>query len=319
MADTGLFTVSSPPAWHCGRSTTRLMANTLLALAPAAALAVVHFGLPAARVVALSCVTAVVTELACRKAMGRDPAVDDLSALVTGVVFAFLLPASAPWWLVVTGSAAAIAMGKQLFGGLGGSPLNPACVGWAVVRISWPARMSVELTMLDTVLDSPLAELKYYGASAAAQWSWQDLLLGGQLGPLGAVQVAALALGGLYLLALGVVRWQIPAAVLAGTYLTAWVFVLADPGASPAPLFHVLAGGTVFAAFFLATEYASSPVGTRPMLLYGLMCGALIVVIRQWGVYLYGAPFAVLLANLATPLFDRIRGRAFGAGRASDA
>ena len=305
-----LLTVACPPHVHNGRTVRGLMLETLLALAPAVILAAGTFGLPAVRVMALSAATAVIVEWVCWKAMGRPSQVTDYSALLTGLLFAFLLPATAPWWLVVTGSAVTMVIGKMIFGGLGGAPLCAPALGWAICNVSWPGFMDTNLTLLAFDLPAPIFDLMHFGPGAAADTNYVGLLLGRQLGGLGSVQVAVLALGGLYLLFRQRIRWQIPLAFLAGTVGGAFLF--SATGDTAGPLVHLLGGSTVFAAFFLATDPSSSPSGRLPMLLYGLFGGFLLVLLRVYGAYAEAAPFAVLLANLLTPLVDRIRPKSFG-------
>lgn len=312
LSGRSVFTVSSPPHWHNGTTIPGMMLDIIIALMPAAVMAVVSFGMDAARVMALACATAVIAEALCCKAMGRVSSVDDYSALGSGLLFAFLLPASAPWWLVMAGAAATICLGKMVFGGLGGHPLCPPLVGWAVCRISWKASMDIDMSMLRADLFYPLTQLKYLGLGAISRFSYADLFLGRQLGGLGSAQAGALLLGGLYLLARRRIRPDIPLSFLAGVFLLALLYYQSDPAAYAPPLFHVLTGAVMLGAFFLATDCASSPVGHIPMVLYGLLAGALVMIIRVYGVYPDGVPFAILLANLVTPLLDRIRPRPFG-------
>jgi electron transport complex protein RnfD len=307
-----ILTVSVPPHVHCGRSIRRYMTDTLIALLPAAIMSVIIFGVEALRVMALSCAVAVIAEFLLNRMMKREQSVDDYSALLTGLLFSFLLPASSPWWLVVVGSFGSIALGKMIFGGLGGSPLCPPLVGWAACRISWGNYMDTNATMLSSQLAAPLQQLKYFGSDAVSSIPLSDLILGHQLGGLGAVHVAALLLGAAYLLLRGHVKWEVPAGFIAGLLLVAWVYRLIDPTVYAPPLFHLLAGGTVFGAFFLATDPSSSPIGRLPAILFGLMAGAMVIVIRVYGLYPDGVPFAILLANLFTPLLDRIRPKPFG-------
>ncbi|EGB13901.1 electron transport complex, RnfABCDGE type, D subunit [Pseudodesulfovibrio mercurii] len=307
-----ILTVAVAPHVHCGRTIRRHMIDTLVALLPAALMAVVVFGMGALRVMALSCAVAVTTEALLNRIMKREQSVDDYSAPVTGLLFAFLLPASSPWWLVTIGSSASITLGKMIFGGLGGSPLCPPLVGWAMCRISWGSWMDTNATMLSSQLAAPLQQLKYFGVESIASIHYQDLFLGNQLGGLGAVHVGALLVGAAYLLLRGHISWEIPAGFLGGLLLTAWIYRFMDPAAYAPPLFHLLAGGAVFGAFFLATDPSSSPIGRLPDVIFGLMAGAMVIVIRVYGTYPDGVPFAILLANLFTPLLDRIRPRPFG-------
>lgn len=307
-----ILTVAMPPHIHCGRTIRRYVLETLLALLPAAILAVAAFGVDALRVMALSCSMAVIAEATCNKMMKRDQSVDDYSALLTGLLFAFLLPASAPWWLVTIGAATSIGLGKMIFGGLGGNPLSPPLVGWALCRISWGDFMDTNATMLMSNLPAPLQQLKYFGLSSVAPTDPISLLLGNQLGGLGEVQVAALLLGGAFLLFRRHIKWEIPTGFIVGLLATAFIYRLMDQTTYAPPLFHLLAGGTVFGAFFLATDESSSPIGRTPALIFGLLAGAMVIIIRIYGIYPDGVPFAILLANLSTPLLDRIRPKPFG-------
>ncbi len=301
-----LLTVSAPPYWHCGRTVPRMMGETILALIPAVIMALVHFGFDAARVVSLSCVTAVLTEALCLRIMGRDICIDDYSALLTGLLFALLLPASAPWWLVVLGSTLSIVIGKAVFGGLGANPVCIPLVGWAICRVSWGHVMDIDFSMLSSEFLYPLSQLKYYGLEAARHFSWVDLLMGRQLGGLGAVQIIPLLAGGIFIVVRGHIRPHIPAAFLAGVLATAWFFQLSDPGMYAPPLFHVLTGSVVLGAFFLAPDHASSPSGNLSMVLFGLICGAMVMFIRVYGIYPDGVPFAILFGNMTAPLLDLI-------------
>ena len=307
-----LFTVSSAPLWHCGRTIRSTMLHTLVALLPVAALAVYRYGYDAVQVMAWAGLSAVVTEALIQKLMKQAPTSDDFSALVDGLLFAFLLPATAPWWLVAFGSAVMIILGRMVFGGFGGSPVCAPAIGWAVLTVSWPDFMDLNGMLLKWDLVEPLSELKYFGADAVSGISNTSLLLGSNLGALGASQVLLVALGGVYLLATRQLRWFIPVSFLVGVFLTGLVYNMIDPKLYAPPLFHLLSGGTMLAAFFLMPYPSSSPVWKLPMLLYGLFGGALLIIIRTYGIYPDGAVFAVLLINLCTPLIDLIQPKPFG-------
>ncbi|MCK5545356.1 MAG: RnfABCDGE type electron transport complex subunit D [Desulfobulbaceae bacterium] len=308
-----ILSVGASPHWHCGRTVPGYNINIILALLPAAVMAVVIFGMQALQVMALSCAVAVVVEVLCCKVMNREVSVDDFSALLTGLLFAFLLPAAVPWWLVVAGSAISILMGKMLFGGLGANPMCAPLVGWAVCRLSWVNFMDIDASMLNTELINPITQLKYYGPEAAAQIGITDILVGNQLGGLGSVHVLALALGGLYLIATRKISFHIPLAFLIGVFVTATIFYVLDSNMYAGPVFHILGGSVMLGAFFLATDSGSSPVLKIPMIIYGLAAGALVIIIRVYGIYPDGVAFAILLANLMMPLLDRIRPKPFGA------
>ncbi|MEF2231850.1 MAG: RnfABCDGE type electron transport complex subunit D [Pseudodesulfovibrio sp.] len=305
-------TVSVPPHRHCGVTVRSRMLNILLAMLPAAVMAVVTFGMQAAQVMALSMATAVFAELLCDRFTGGESGIEDLHAFTVGLAFAFLLPPSAPWWLVATGSAAAVVIGKRIFGPLGGSPFCAPLVGWAICRVSWPAFMDIDASMLTTDLTYPLAQLKNFGLAAVQITDTRALFLGKQLGGLGAVQIAGVMLGGMFLVLRKHISSIVPVGVIGGVAATAALFNLMDPAAYAPASFHLLTGSALFGAFFLATDGSSSPNRQVPLLLFGLLAGALIVVIRVYGVYPDGTPFAILLANLFTPALERIRPKPFG-------
>ena len=306
-----ILTVSTPPHWHCGRSVSGLMAETILALLPAALMAIMQFGLEAARVMALACVTAVITEAICLKMVNRDISVDDYSSLLTGLLFVFLLPESAPWWLVIVGSSFSIILGRILFGGPGASPLCAPLVAWAVCKISWKYLMDMDLSMPNTEYLYPLSQLKLYGPEATCGFNYLDLFFGKQLGGLGAIQVSGVLLGGIYLIVRKHIRPHIPIAFLAGVFITASIYFFIDDTKYASPFFHLITGSVVFGAFFLATDSASSPVGHLPMIIFGFTGGIFLIIIRVYSVYPDGVPFAILLANLLTPIFDHIRPKPF--------
>lgn len=308
-----LYTVAAPPHWHCGRTVTGVMVHTILALAPAAVMAVVYYGFPALRVMALACAAAVATEAVCCRVMQRDMSVDDFHAVLTGLLLAFLLPATAPWWLVIVGAASSIFIGKMLFGGLGGNPLCAPLVGWAILSLSWQTQMDPDAMVLSTDLINPLTQLKFLGLAAAQKVGYGDMLLGRQLGSLGSVQVLALLAGAAYLVSRGQLRLHVPLSFLAGVLLAGLVFFLMNGSVYPSPIFHLLTGSTVLGAFFLATDPNSSPVNRAAMIGFGLTAGIMVVIIRVYGIYPDGVPFAILFANLFTPMFDLIRPKPFGA------
>ena len=309
-AKTPFLNVSSPPHWHCGRTVKSVTLDYIIALLPALLMAVVYYGLDALRVVCLSCVTAVVVEALCLKIMERDIRVDDYSALLIGMLFAFLLPAKAPWWLVIVGATISIALAKMAFGGIGANPICPPLVGWAALRISWPDAMNPDISLLSSPLVNPLTQFKYLGVQGV---SYSDMLLGQQLGNLGSTQVLALLVGAAFLLYRRDISFHIPLAFLGGVFITALIFWGIDSSVYASPMFHLLAGSTVFGAFFLATESASSPVGSIAMLIFGAMAGVMVVIIRVYGIYPDGVVFAILLVNLFTPLIDLIKPKPFGA------
>lgn len=305
--------VGAAPHYHCGTSIKGMMRNILIALAPAVIGALYWYGMEAARVMALAVATAVVVETLATKAMHREVMVDDMHAVVSGLLFSFLLPAGAPWWLVITGAAVTMLMGKMLFGELGGSPVVGPAVGWAFCRVSWPLFVDPNAMMLNTEMVNPLTQLKYFGVAQASQFGLPALLSGNQLGALGAAQVGALLIGGIYLVVRGTIRWQIPAGFVIGVLGLGGLYYAMDPTMYANPVFHLLTGSTMLAAFFLMTDSTSSPNGCVSRLVYGLVGGLLVVLIRTYGKYPDGVMFAVLLANMVSPLVDMIKPKPFGA------
>lgn len=308
-----LLAMSAPPYWHCGRTIRQTSLYMLAGLAPAVIMSVWNWGLPAARVMALCVATAVLTEALCQKAMGRELSVDDFTAVNSGLLLAFLLPAAAPWWLVMLGAFIAMTLGKMAFGGLGANPVNTPLVGWAVLFVSFPLLMDPNAMQLATDFADPLIRLKYFGPAAAESIPFTDLLLGKQIGGLGATQVGALFLGGSFLAARGIIRWQISLGFFLGVIGLAALYNMLDPAVDASPFFHLCTGSVMLGGFFLATETANAPSRPLPMFLYGLMGGALTIIIRKYGIYADGTPFAILLVNLLTPFLDLIRPKPFGA------
>lgn len=307
-----IFTLSAAPLWHSGRTLQKTMLGTLLALLPAAIMAVYRYGYDAVSVMAWAGLTAILAEAICEKIMGRTYSADNYSALVDGLLFAFLLPSTAPVWMVVIGSAVTIVLGRMVFGGFGGAPICAPAMGWAVLTTSWPQFMDVNGMLLRWDLIEPLSDLKYFGLESVGSVNWQSLLMSPYLGALGASQTLMMLIGGSWLLASRTVRWFIPVSFLAGVAVTAQIFHLVDPLVYAPAWFHLLTGSTLFSAFFLMPYPSSSPVWCLPMILFGLLGGALAVVIRTYGIYPDGFPFAVLLMNLCTPLLDLLQPKPFG-------
>ncbi len=307
-----MLAVSAPPFWHCGRTIRKQNYHTMLALMPAAAMAIWHWGIPAARVMALAMLTGIVVEFICQRIMQREVMVDDFSAAISCLLFAFLLPAAAPWWIVIIGSALCITLGKMAFGGLGANPVNTTLVGWALMYVSWPLYLDPNAMQLNTSFVDPLIQLKFFSADLAEEIPVLDLLLGKQIGGLGAAQALGLLLGGTYLSIRGIIRWEIASSFFVSVMVTASIFHAIDPELYASPIFHALTGSTLLGCFFLATEQASSPDRSMSMMLYGAIGGILVIIIRVYGIYPDGVPFAILLINLLTPMLDSIRPKPFG-------
>lgn len=305
--------VSYAPHWHCGSSIRSAMHAWALALAPAAAFGVYLYGVDAARVIALSIVCCVVCEILVQKLFKKPVTVLDGSAALAGLLLALILPASAPFWLVMVGSLVCILVGKQVFGGLGSNPFNAVLVGWAALKISWKAQMDFRLALVNydvaTVAKYPLGVLWKDGASALSDVSLFDLLVGREAGGLGCSSALLLAIGGAFLILRGVISWRVPVCFLLGVVISASILRLTDSTKYADPIFHILAGNVMIGAFFLAPDYSTSPVSRWGMAISGLGCGLLTVVLRAWSAYPDGTFFAILLMNLLTPFLDMVRPR----------
>jgi len=318
MANQKLFISSHAPFWHNGTSLSSRSYNVMLAALPAVVMGICQYGAAALGVISLSMSCAMLWELLLNKAMGRPVSIGDGNAAVIGLLFAMLLPATAPWWTVVIGTFLAIVVGKQIYGGMGSNPFNPSLVAFAIVMLSWKAIVNFDAALVNYDLGFnmvyPLGAVKHFGASAAANYSSNDLLMGIQSGGIGATFGLGLILGGIYLILRGIIRWEISLSFLVGIVITAYLFHVSDPDKYAGALFHLLTGYTLIGAFFLATEDSSSPVNVIPMVLYGVCAGVLTVLIRNIGFFVDGVVFAILMMNVANPLLDKIRPKAVGGG-----
>jgi len=316
MPDQKKLVVSYAPFWHNGSRIPDRSLQIVLAALPAALFGVYRFGIPALGVLALAVSSAVLWELAFTRVAKRPVSVGDGTAAVIGLLFGMMLPASLPWWAVLTGTFIAIVVARQIYGGVGANPFNPAAVAVAILMLAWKQRMDVDTALVNYAFDFPvafpLAAVKAFGTGAVEELSLTDLFLGRQVGGIGTICGAALLAGGIYLVLKGVIRWEIPVSFLAGMAVTAAIFHAVDPSRFASPAFHLLTGFTLIGAFFLATEDSSSPVNFIPMLIYGAVVGSIAVLIRNIGVFAEGLVFAVLVGNLIQPLLDKIRPKALG-------
>jgi len=310
------FIVSHAPFWHDGSSITQRSNHIMLAALPAVLVGLIHYGVPAFAVISLSVSTAILWELAINRVAKRNVTVGDGNAAVIGLLLGMLLPATMPWWAVVTGTFVAVIIGKEIFGGIGGNSFNPVILSIAILGISWPDFFDFDAALvnydLDFIMVFPLAAVKHFGAGAVDGFSVGDLLMGRQVGGIGTTFGLGLILGGVYLIIRGFIRWEIPISFLFGIAITAVLFNMADPVRFGGPTVHLLTGYTLIGAFFLATEDSSSPVNPIPMLIYGAAGGIITVLIRNIGVFVDGVVYAILVINLINPLLDKIRPKAIG-------
>ncbi|MBU8871671.1 MAG: RnfABCDGE type electron transport complex subunit D [Gemmatimonadales bacterium] len=310
------FNVAASPHWRDGSSLPGIQQTWLLALLPAIVASGVYFGFAGLRVVALAVVASVIAEVVWNSLVPNRDFASNYSSVTMGVLLAFLLPVGAPWWLVVVGSFLTVIIGKKLYGGWGAYPVHPVALGYAFLAVSWPSRLDYTESLVaqawSVTMIEPMRLAKTLGTSAEASFNLTDLFLGLQVGGVGNALVLWLLLGGLFLVLVREIPWQIPVGGILGVVACAALLGVVAADRSVSPVFHLLAGSTVLMIFFMAPEHTTSPVNPRPMFFYGLLMGVLMVLIRTFSIHVDGAIFAVLLANFFSPLLDRITPRILG-------
>ena len=318
--------VSSSPHIHNGESIPVIMYNVVIALMPAALVGIYVFGFPALKMIITCIVFSILSEYFFQKITKRKITAFDGSAVVTGLLLAMNLPAAAPWWVGALGSVIAIVVGKQVFGGLGQNPFNPALVARVFLLISFPVQMTKwmkpvlgkflhpDIVTSATPLGLAKEDILLHGHIVnASKISLFDLFIGNVGGCIGEVSALALIAGGLYLIYRGYVRWHIPISFILTVFIFTGIFWLINPHRYMNPLFHVLSGGLMLGAFFMATDMVTSPITEKGMVIFGIGCGLLTSIIRLWGGYPEGVSFAILLMNAAVPLIDRyVKPKKFG-------
>jgi Na+-translocating ferredoxin:NAD+ oxidoreductase subunit D len=321
-----LLTVSPSPHVHSDDSTRKIMYRVVYALIPALLWSVFVFGLDALRVTLIAVAACLAFEYLIQKYLMKvSPSVTDGSALITGILLAFNVPAGIPWWIIVIGSLAAIGIGKLSFGGLGSNIFNPALVGRVFLLISFPVQMTswpvTRQSEVDTVTSAtPLGIIKE-GLTNGTPVSrlmpdlpaTSDMLLGNIGGSLGEISALLLILGGLYMLFKKVITWHIPVSVIASVGIIAAIFWLADPQSYVNPVYHLLTGGLMLGAIFMATDMVTSPMAPKGQIIYGVGIGAITISIRLFGAYPEGISFAILIMNAFTPLINTyVKPKRFG-------
>jgi len=319
--------LSSSPHINSRETIPAIMLHVCLALLPAIAVGIYSFGLKALWIILISVVFSLCFELASQKLMGRPLSILDGSALVTGILLALNLPPTIPWWMVIIGAFFAIVIGKQIYGGLGHNPFNPALVGRVVLLISFPAQMTLWVfpahPLFSRVADAlsgatPLGWAKTHLMAhgqlpASLPFGFQQLFLGQSGGCIGEISAAALLLGGIYLTWKKIIPWIIPVVFIGTTFIITGLFWMINPGHFINPVYHLFSGGLFLGAIFMATDLVTTPVTQAGMILFGIGCGVLTAVIRLFGGYPEGVSFAILLMNALTPLLDRwTRPKVFG-------
>ncbi len=324
-----LLNVSPSPHTHGKETTQKLMLNVVIALIPAFITSVFYFGLGAVIVTATSVASCIIFEYLIQKFILRRPlSITDGSALVTGILLGFNLPSNIPVFIIIIGSFVAIAVAKMTFGGLGNNPFNPALVGrvfmlisFPVQMTSWPVPSGLSTGYTDAVTGAtPLAIIKEgikNGESLSKLMeqipSPANMLLGDMGGSIGEVGAIALLIGFAWLLIRKVITWHIPVSVIATIAVFTGLLWLINPAQNADPMFHLLAGGVLLGAIFMATDYVTSPMVPKAMLIYGCGIGIITVVIRVYGAYPEGVSFAILIMNAFVPLMNAyIKPKRFG-------
>lgn len=290
-------TVTASPHRRDNVSTQKIMLMVIIALLPSVVASAIYFGFRAILLIAICVATCVLTEFVCRKLMKRNQTISDLSACVTGILLALNLPVTLPIWEAVIGSFVAIAVVKQLFGGIGQNFANPAIVGRIVLMLSFTADMTT------------WAIPKYYQNSGevitgatplvSGDASYLDLFLGNVGGCLGETSALAILIGGLFLIVMKVISPSAPISFI-GTVAILTAITGGDVG------YQVLAGGLLLGAFFMTTDYSTTPITEKGRIIFGIGCGIITFVIRNYGGYPEGVSFSILLMNVLTPYIDRL-------------
>ena len=316
-----LLQVSGSPHVHGTETVKKIMWSVVIALLPALAVSVFYFGLPVLILTLVSIATCLLTEYLIQRFMLKgNVSIADGSAVITGLLLAFNVPANLPVWILMIGAFVAIAIAKMPFGGLGKNPFNPALVGRVFLLISFPVQMTTwpKPTPIwnlgaDVITGpTPLGILKEgvkngqaVGDLMSEMPSYVDLLFGQMGGSFGEVSAIALLIGAIFLLVRKVITWEIPVSFLLTAFLFSGIFYLVDPSTYANPCFHLVTGGLMLGACFMATDMVTSPTSRWGMIVFGVGCGLLTIIIRLFGAYPEGVSFAILIMNAFVPLINK--------------
>jgi Na+-translocating ferredoxin:NAD+ oxidoreductase subunit D len=324
-----LLNVSPSPHIFAKDTTRKLMLGVIIALAPALAASIYYFGWGAIIVTLTSVISCLVFEYLIQKFILKGPTtITDGSAIVTGLLLAFNVPSNLPVFIIIIGSLVAIGVAKMTFGGLGNNPFNPALVGrvfllisFPVQMTSWPVPSGFQTGYTDAVTGAtPLGILKEGIKNGEAVSKLMDqvpshmqMFYGHMGGSMGEVAAAALLIGLAYLLIRKIITWHIPVSVIGSVAIFTTILWLVNPEKNADPVFHLLTGGILLGAIFMATDYVTSPMEPKAMIIYGIGIGVLTVIIRVYGAYPEGVSFAILIMNAFVPLMNAyIKPKRFG-------
>ena len=329
-----LLQVSGSPHVHGNESVKNIMWSVVIALLPALAVSVYYFGLPVLLLTLVSIATCMLTEYLIQRFMLKgNVSITDGSAVITGLLLAFNVPSNLPVWILMIGAFVAIAIAKMPFGGLGKNPFNPALVGRVFLLISFPVQMTIwpkasekfallpdvitgptplgvlkegvkNGTAVDTLMNSPISQA-YSDGSAFQMPHYVEMLFGQMGGSFGEVSAIALLIGAIFLLIRKVITWEIPVSFLLTAFLFSGIFYLVDPTTYANPCFHLVTGGMMLGACFMATDMVTSPTSRGGMLVFGAGCGLLTIIIRLFGAYPEGVSFSILIMNALVPLINK--------------
>ena len=297
------FVVSGTPHVRSKESIQSIMRDVIIALVPATAAGIYYFGLRALILIVAAIISAVFFEWLYEKITKKPVTINDLSAVVTGLLLAMNLPASAPVWVAIVGSAFAIIFAKQLFGGLGQNFINPALAGRAFLLASYPTEMTTWVVPNGLAADAatyatPLAQLK----NGTLDASLGQLVIGQVGGTIGETCAIALIIGGIYLLYKHVISWKIPVIYIATVFI---LFAVIGRHGMRMPVQEIFAGGVMLGGIFMATDYASSPVTPKGQVIFAVGAGLLTYLIRTFGGYPEGVSYSILIMNCCVPLIER--------------
>lgn len=295
-----LYRVSLAPYLRSKSTTQKMMLDVIIAMLPALAASIYFFGMNALMLTVVSVISCVVAEVFMQKLFKKKVTVSDLSAVITGILLAFNLPASAPWWMPVFGGFFAICIVKQIFGGIGSNFMNPALAARAAIMASWPGLITNYITPDGVASATPLQLMK--AGTTGELPSLMDMAIGNIGGVIGETCSILLVLGGVYLIVKKVIDWKIPC-----LYILTTTVLLAAFGVDISLLpYHILGGGLILGAFFMATDFVTCPVTPNGRIIFAIGCGIITAIIRVYGGMAEGVSYAIILMNTATPLIESL-------------
>ena len=323
-----LITVSASPHNYGEDSVSKIMYGVVIAMLPALFVSLYFFGLGALIVMVTSVASCLLFEYLIQKFILKGkPSLSDGSAIVTGMLLAFNVPSNLPVWIILIGAFVAIGIGKMSFGGLGNNPFNPALVGrvflfisFPVQMTSWPLPIKARMDYLDAATGATPLSIMKEGLKGGERMSavmdqipsHMQLFIGDMGGSLGEIAGFALLIGLFYMLAKKIITWHIPVSMITTIFVFTGILWLIDPANNADPLFHLLTGGVLLGAVFMATDMVTSPMTKKGMIIFGIGIGVITVVIRVFGSYPEGVSFAILIMNAFVPLLNRLKPKRFG-------